>query len=86
MKGEDMAPEEIDKEISDIMRWPTDADFVFMKCIKDAPEFVKRIRTGYVLMKADRENQPIMLRHIQSNNLLWFESLRDMIGKGWIVD
>lgn len=78
-----MTDEQIDSEISDIMRWPTDADFIFMKNVKDAPEFVS---TGYILLKAHRENEPIFLRHVQWNSLLGFESLRDMIQKGWIVD
>lgn len=78
-----LTDQEIQKELSDIDRWPTTADFVFMKNLYDG-------RCGLILQKKDRGSKPIRLEPYtdQDNDgkAVTGPSLKDLIQEGWVVD
>ena len=76
----ELTEEEVQKELSDIARWPSDRPWVYMKNLYTG-------YTGYRLAKAHRDHKPCIL-NCEDTVLLNVqgESLEALIRKGWVVD
>lgn len=76
-----LTDQDVQKELSDIDRWPSYAEFVFMKNLYDG-------RCGLILRKKDRGNAPITLQPYEESDgdPVTGASLKDLIQEGWVVD